>query len=304
VRLLLLLMLMGPPGCGSGQVSSGEDATRIIAVAEADVPPDMAQTDATPDPRFVAVMAWAAEQQLHLRPLGQVMQDLGTRFLQTPYVAGMLDAPAEETLIARFDGFDCVLLVETLLAMAQGVVAEDYTWETYLHNLETLRYRAGTLNGYCSRLHYFSEWILENEQHGRVQNLTQELGGIRLEKTLNFMSTHRSSYPRFATNDSLFAGIQAMEAQLAGVELYYLPEGRIQQVYDRLQAGDIIATATDIAGLDVTHTGLVFDNGDGTRGFLHASTTGGVKVSPDLQAYLEGNKVQIGIIVARPVDRR
>lgn len=256
------------------------------------------------DPRFTEVMAWAATQQLHTRSLGQVMQDLGTRFLQTPYVAGILDAPPEETLVARFDGFDCVLLVETLLAMAQGVVAEDYSWETYLRNLEHLRYRGGTLHGYCSRLHYFSEWILENEQHGRVQNLTRDLGGIRLEKTLNFMSTHRSSYPRFATNDSLFAGIRAMEAELADLELYYLPEDRVRQVYDRLQAGDIIATATDLAGLDVTHTGIVFDNGDGTRGFLHASTTGGVKVSPDLQAYLEGNKVQIGIIVARPVDRR
>ena len=73
-------------------------------------------------------------------------------------------------------------------------------------------------------------------------------------------------------------------------------------MYDRLQAGDIVATATHIDGLDVTHTGLVYDNGDGTRGLLHASTSGGVKVSPDLQSYVQGVDSQIGIIVARPQE--
>ena len=116
------------------------------------------------------------------------------------------------------------------------------------------------------------------------------------------MSTHRSSYPRFATNDSLYQCIREMEAGLAGMELFYIPQNEIARAYDRLRAGDIIATATDIRGLDVTHTGLVYDRGDGTKGFLHASTSGGVKVSPDLQRYVQNAGKQIGIIVARPAD--
>jgi hypothetical protein len=71
-------------------------------------------------------------------------------------------------------------------------------------------------------------------------------------------------------------------------------------VYDRLNAGDIIALVTNIEGLDVTHTGLVYDDGNGGKGLLHASTSGGVIVSPDLQRYVTNNRRQIGILVARP----
>ena len=160
------------------------------------------------------------------------------------------------------------------------------------------------MNGYCSRLHYFSEWIADNEARGIVRNITQALGGRKLDKRLTFMSEHRKSYPHFATNDSLFRGIQTMERDLVDLELFHIPQNDIHTVYARLQPGDIIATTTHIEGLDVTHTGLAFAHEDGGIGFLHASTSGGVKVSPDLQGYIQNNKVQIGIVVARPVDPR
>ena len=157
------------------------------------------------------------------------------------------------------------------------------------------------MNGYCSRLHYFTDWIRDNERRGLVENVSEEIGGQKLDKTIDFMSTHRESYPRLVASDSLFRGIVEMERDLRDYDLFYVPQNRIREVYPQLQAGDIIATATSIEGLDVTHTGLVYDAGDGRKGFMHASTTDGVKVSPDLQAYIEGVKVQIGIIVARPV---
>ena len=95
-----------------------------------------------------------------------------------------------------------------------------------------------------------------------------------------------------------------MEHRRADLEHYTIAQDRIRAVYDRLRPGDIIATSTHIEGLDVTHTGLVYAHGGGGIGFLHASTSGGVKVSPDLQDYIQNNKVQIGIVVARPVDPR
>ena len=91
-----------------------------------------------------------------------------------------------------------------------------------------------------------------------------------------------------------------MEATLDGLSLLYIPQDRIREAYDQLQAGDIIATATSVAGLDVSHTGLVHRDGDDV-GFLHASTSGGVMVSPDLQDYVENIDIQIGIVVARPL---
>ncbi|MDX1741417.1 MAG: DUF1460 domain-containing protein, partial [Rhodothermales bacterium] len=233
-------------------------------------------------------------------PIGEVVHGAGLFFEGQPYVAGLLDRGTEETLVTSFDGFDCVLLVETALAAARTIRLQDYTYDGFLGQLESLRYRSGKMDGYCSRLHYFSEWIHDNEQRGNVRNVTQDLGGVRLEKQLDFMSSHRDAYPRFATNDSLFAGIQAMELTLEDFQLVYIPQDRIREVYGQLQSGDIIATATSVPGLDVSHTGLVHRDGEEV-GFLHASTSGGVMVSPDLQQYIENIEIQIGIVVARPL---
>ena len=252
---------------------------------------------------FEGVMTRAREENLHERPIGQVMQSVGLQFLEKPYMAGLLDEPAEETLICRLDGFDCVTFLESALALARGIQNQDYSWESYSRQMRDQRYRGGEMSGYCSRLHYFSDWIADNERRGNVQNVTEDLGGIPLEKDLDFMSEHRDSYPRFATNDSVYQCILDMEEQLADVALFYIPQDRISDAYEGLRAGDIIATATDIEGLDVTHTGLVYDHGDGRIGLLHASTSGGVKVSPDLQSYVQENRSQIGIVVARPLEQ-
>ena len=67
-------------------------------------------------------------------------------------------------------------------------------------------------------------------------------------------------------------------------------------------SGTDLGTTTDIDGLDVTHTGFVFKD-DTRTGFLHASITGEVKVSDDLADYINGNAVQTGIIVARPLAK-
>ena len=217
----------------------------------------------------------------------------------TPYKDGLLDEPEEETLVLRFDGFDCVLFVETALAMARGIAVEDYSFETFAQHIQDQRYRDGVIDGYCSRLHYFTDWMLDNARRGNVELVSRDFGEP-LDKTIDFMSTHRESYPRLVANDSLYEGIRQMEDDLADVELVYIPQDRIHEAYDGLQAGDLIAIATSIKGLDVSHTGLVYKGDDGSTGLLHASLTGEVKVSPDLQSYVQNNKSQVGIVVARP----
>mgnify|MGYP001347453039 CR=1 FL=1 len=249
--------------------------------------------------RFDEAMAFARAEALHERPIGAIMTALGERFLGAPYLAGTLDEPDEERLVVRFDGFDCVTFVETMLALARGVARQDYRYATFAAHLEEQRYRDGRMNGYCSRLHYFSEWIANNHARGVVRDVTAELGGVPLVDTLDFMSAHRDAYPRFATNDSLWACVRDMEVRLRGAPIYYVPQDRIRAVYDRLQTGDIVGLATRIDGLDIAHTGLVYKQGDRV-GLLHASLSGTVKVSPDLQRYVQNIDHQIGIVVARP----
>jgi hypothetical protein len=249
-------------------------------------------------------MEHAEAQATDTTAMGPLMQQIGLFFRGRPYLAGTLDEPATETLVVRLDGFDCVTFIETVLAMARGVQTGDTTYAGFARRLAEQRYRNGTMQGYCSRLHYFTEWLADNEEKGIVERLDDELGGRRLADTIDFMSTHRSSYDRFATNDSLYACVQAMEEGLQAQQqtrpVRYVPQDSLRAVYDELRAGDIVGIATSIDGLDVSHSGLVYAHDDGQKGLLHASLSDGIVVSPDLQRYVQTIDNQIGIVVARP----
>lgn len=269
-------------------------------------PPVVAASDTTTNPEtmaaFEGVMTRARTEALHTRPYGEIVQAVGESLVGTRYQDGLLDVGLEEKLVVDLTAFDCVLYVENVLALARGIAREDYSLATYITNLEDLRYRNGALDGYCSRLHYFTDWIFDNSSRDHMVNLTQEIGGEALPKTLDFMTSHRDSYARLV-DDSTYACIVGMEEAIRGRELFYVPQDRIESVYGQLEAGDVIATATHIGGLDVTHTGFVHRTENGV-GFLHASSTGEVKVAADLASYIRENDIQIGIIVARPVDPR
>lgn len=280
------------------------------------MPADVAQDVVTSDPLRVAatedrdttsialfetLMDEARDGAWHTKEMGALISQVGTWFHGKPYVAGTLDETPFEHLVIKLDGFDCVTFVESALALSHAIRSQSYSFTQFEDILRSLRYRDGVLDGYCSRLHYFTEWILNNEKHGYVEDISQAIGGVLLDKQINFMSEHRGSYAQLAS-DSLFAGIVAIEAALKEHPIYYIPQDKIRGVYSKLRAGDVIALATDIGGLDVAHTGFVYKNQDGSTGLLHASTTKGVVVSPDLQAYVENNKRQIGIVVARPLE--
>ena len=234
----------------------------------------------------------------------RILTEVGLQFNGKPYAAGLLDAPPEETLVVDLTRFDCVLFVEVVLAMAKGIAAQEYGLDAFQEQLRSFRYRSGSMDGYCSRLHYFTEWIADNEARGHIRDVTRAAGGIRVDKTLDFMSSHRSSYPRLVADDSLYQGILDMERRLAQAVWYHIPQDNIEQAYPMLENGDILALSTHISGLDVVHTGLAFAHPDGTFGMLHASTRHGVIVSPDLAGYVRANKSQVGLVVARPVDSR
>jgi cell wall-associated NlpC family hydrolase len=260
-------------------------------------------TDPETEAAFRQILQDARAQDVAARPYGEIVQWVGEQLVGRPYVAGLLDAPPEETLVVDLTRFDCVLYVENVLAIARAVALNQDTFEDYARGVEALRYRDGAMDGYCSRLHYFSDWIADNERRGAVQNVTAAVGGERFDKTVSFMSENREAYPKLVS-DETFACVVAAEGELADLELFYVPQDRIADAYGLLQPGDVIATATSIGGLDVTHTGFVHKTEAGT-GFMHASLSSDrVKVSDDLGDYVQGIPNQVGVVVARPVDPR
>ena len=244
------------------------------------------------------------DRQLSQLPIDKVLQTVSAKFLGATYREGLLDQDDAEKLFISLTEFDCVLFVETVLAFSRNLLSPNSSYENFVKNVQTVRYTDGKLDGYCSRLHYFSAWIRDNQKRNIVRDRTAELGGIPLHKTLNFMSSNWQKYPRLKNNEANRQCILAMEKQIAlemrSHPLRYIPSSKIRSIYPLLKAGDIIAVTTDIQGLDTTHTGFVYPNGNGL-GFIHASPSGKVKVSPDLQRYVEGVDHAIGIMVASPI---
>ncbi|NEO69877.1 N-acetylmuramoyl-L-alanine amidase-like domain-containing protein [Moorena sp. SIO3H5] len=263
-------------------------------------PPEI--SDPADKKRFDQVMEYAIAYHLSERPLPEIMQAIAQQFLGASYKAHLLDQANQETLVITLNKFDCVLFVETILALARGIAVKDYSQQTFVNHLRDQRYGDGNLNGYCSRLHYFSQWIDDNQRRGTVNNIALELGGVSRQKTLNYMSKHRGKYPSLVRYESNYQCIVAMEANLKQTTVNFIPHDQIRKAYNQLQPGDIIGIATTIPGLDVTHTGLVYRTADGNIGFIHASPAGKVTIARDLQRYARHVRHSLGIVVARPVD--
>ncbi len=232
---------------------------------------------------------------------GDSVVDIGKTFLDTPYVEKTLEIGEKENLVVNLRGFDCTTYVENVLAFGLLVRNKQTDFDSFIKNLETIRYRNGILDGYPSRLHYFTDWIRNNESKGLVKDITNDLGGTEVKKPINFMGTHRSLYP-FLKDDENFENMLKVEKELAKQSLCILPQEQIESCESRIQSGDIIALATSIKGLDVTHTGFAIRQPNGRIHLLHASSSGSVRITKEpLVDYLRKIKSNIGIIVARPV---
>jgi hypothetical protein len=262
--------------------------------------PHISAPNAKESQHFQRVINRAKGESISEKPMGEIMQNIALDFLGSAYKAGLLDKTQQEELFISLLQFDCVLFVETVLALSRNIVLHQYQYQDLAKQITNLRYRSGKIDGYCSRLHYFSDWIDDNQKRGHVQDITQQLGGISLNKTLNFMSNNRQSYQQLKTNNINYQCIKEVEANLQQSSLTYIPTNKIKNIYPHLQPGDIIGVVTNIAGLDTTHTGLVYRQGKQT-GLIHASPAGSVTIAPDLEKYISNVDRAIGIFIVRPL---
>jgi hypothetical protein len=257
--------------------------------------------------------AWTAtlRHEASKAPLGRRAARVGELAVGTPYEAFTLEAylragadPSHaEPLTLSLTRFDCVTLVESCLAVARVAAStRQPSWEGFAREVERMRYRDGRRRGYASRLHYFSEWITDGERRGLVRDLGVELGGIEDTRPLRFMTEHRSSYPALA-NDAVFRAIGKMERSLDNHSRHVVPTARIAEVVDRIETGDVLAFATSIPGLDVSHAAFAYRDSGGVLRVLHAPLSGGaVEVTPTtLPEYVSAIKRATGILVARPL---
>jgi len=198
---------------------------------------------------------------------------------------------------------DCTTFVETALALSIADKRGERDFAGFKKALTDIRYRDGILNGYASRLHYFSDWIRNNELMGFVRECTSETSCSQpKELWLDFMTTHVESYLPMKKNPALVKEIAAYEKNWQGTVVSYIPKEKLNLPSEKLKIknGDILAMVTNIKGLDVVHVGFAFWK-DNHLHLLHASSVA-KKVIEDpktLFEYSKNTKAHIGVRAIR-----
>ena len=213
------------------------------------------------------------------------------KMLGVPYVAATLDGNEEEQLVVHVDQLDCTTFVETVLALCIADKRGARSFDGFKKALTDVRYRDGVLDGYASRLHYFSDWIRNNEHMGFVRECTSEtLCAQPQELWLNFMTTHVDSYQPMKKDPALVEVMAALEKNWQGTVVSYIPKEKLNLPPEELKIkdGDILAMVTNIKGLDIVHVGFAFWK-DNHLHLLHASSVAN-KVIEDPQTQYESSK--------------
>ncbi len=227
------------------------------------------------------------------------MLEIAKFFLGTPYVVGTLETKRTERLVVNLREFDCVTFVENVVALGWNVKSGEKSYEAFQRLLQKIRYRGGRLQGYSSRLHYFSDWIHDNQRKGILKDVTAEIGGRPLKKAMTFLTTNPDLYPPLK-NAANLRRMNSVERAISRRSLFFIPKKALRRLEDRICDGDLIAITTYTEGLDVQHVGL------GARvknriHLLHASSfEGKVVLSKEtLYRYLMQSRARSGIMVAR-----
>jgi len=241
---------------------------------------------------------WQTALEQDLFP-GDLVVEIGRFFLDAPYQAGALETAGKEKLVINLAQFDCTTFVETVLALTRCASAGNLSPLAFRNNVKFIRYRQGKIDGYASRLHYFTDWLRENEKKKVLKDVTRLLDGTAHRKKINFMTVHRECYTGLK-NESQLRRMLLVEKNLSRRVFYMIGRDKVARRQSGIQQGDIIAFTADQEGLDVAHVGFAVRQG-GHLHLLHASgKEGAVVISREtLGAFLKSNKKFTGILVAR-----
>ena len=229
------------------------------------------------------------------------------QFHGVPYVAHTLEVNDREQLVVNTRQLDCTTLVETVTALTLCVKQEKRQWTDYLQALRILRYRQGVLNGYTSRLHYFTDWILDKQQMGLVEEIQRPNPNPPFTAlqhiNVNFMSQHPEYYKALKANPSLVKEIRQQEKALTGKTFRYIPKLAVkntQLMRQTVKDGDIIAITCKKKGLEIAHLGFAVWQKDGLH-LLNASQLHHKVVTEPmpLRQYLQKHSTHTGIRVIR-----
>jgi hypothetical protein len=220
--------------------------------------------------------------------------------LDKPYI-DRAQTDDSERLKVRLEDFQCVSFVESSLAVArchwQGAPKET----CFIQELKEFRYRHGHMDGYASRLHYFSEWLSDNSVRNRLAPIGAKVGARPWVQPFHFMTQHPTLYPMLGVSSRLEA-IMETEQKLSRKTHLVLERQHIAKAQRKFVSGDLVGLVGSKDGLLITHAGFISRGQDAVPRLLHASSHHGrVLLTSSIAHYVKRQKKRRGIVVARPV---
>jgi len=246
----------------------------------------------------------SVKKNLSSKPINEVIIEIGKSFIGTDYVSHSLEVDGEEQLVINLSGFDCNTFLENVLVFSRCIKKGQTTFEDYQNELTFIRYSDGEINQYPSRLHYFTDWIHDNEKKGIVKDITKEIGGDILELDLSFMTAHLQYYKHLRGNPDFIPLIKKQEEEISDRGHYYIPQKKIAELENKIKGGDLIAFTSTVKGLDVNHVGIAVRMDTGRIHILHAPIEGVPVQITDLPLaeYVVRIEKDTGIIVVRALQ--
>jgi len=227
------------------------------------------------------------------------------QFLDVPYVAHTLEVNDEEELVVNTSELDCTTLVETVTALTLCAYHETYTYQDYRRALTEMRYHKGVIDRYPSRIHYFTDWIMENSKAGIITEIQQSEPPFTAVQTVkvNYMSEHPQRYKALRLHPEYVAEIKEMESRISGNSFRFIPKSEVKNttaMREAVKDGDIIAITCNKPGLDIAHLGFAVWRKDGLHLLNASQLHKKVVIEPmTLYQYLQKHPSHTGIRIIR-----
>jgi hypothetical protein len=226
-------------------------------------------------------------------------------FKDVPYGAGASNSVGIDKTLVCTSVLNCVTLIEMFWAITYTkyqlsqlniYLTDNQIFNLFLRNLNFIKYYDGLNCELHDRIHYFTDALHQLETKGLLENIAA-YNGEPIHKKIYFISGNKKQWAAIKN----WTKIKVIEESMSQRPRFYYPLHRIEDYKLFAKTGDIIALATDVPGLDVSHCGYITFRNDSLL-FTHASSVKKkVIIEEDLCDYLSKRTSITGIYVYRPL---
>lgn len=258
---------------------------------------------------FYRIVNKASAEHWNRLPIGELIGRIALELKGTTYVGFTLEVSKDkEYCVVNLKGLDCVTFFEDSLCLARMIKRGGRTPADLIREVRTTRYRGGRMGDFTTRLHYTTDWFVDNQAKSVVKILTPELPGAKpFTQKVGIMSHHPENYRQLVAHPELLPKIRLAEDRINARSLMYLPMDKLKAAEHLLQTGDIVGVTTTEPGIDIAHTGLCIRDEQDVVHFMDASSSRRnmrVTLEPEISKCLNWSSRLTGVMIARPLEVR